>query len=327
MKGKIRSKFFEAATFVLVIVLVMVSQSLVSAQTYPTKPVTVVVAWSPGGGTDTMARVVNQFAEKYLKQPLVVVNKVGAAGEIGLAEIANSRPDGYTIGWSNTPPVLTIPIQRKASFKTEDFIPLCNIVYDTGILAIRSGSKYETLEKLIEEAKQHPGQITYGTSGIGSDDHIAMLAFQKLAGIKLVHVPFDGSGTAVLALLGNHVDLVASNEGDVIGHVRAGTVKYIGVMNEVRLASVPDVPTFQEKGFKVISASAWGISAPKGTPAHIVSLLEEVLLKTTKDPGFLKKAKELEMTLRIMDSKAYAEYLKSAQAFYQDLWQKDPWIK
>jgi len=98
------------------------------------------------------------------------------------------------MGWTNTPPVVTIPIYKK-SFRVDDFIPLCNIVFDSGVLAVRSGGRFDTLEKLVEEAKKQPGVITYGTSGIGSDDHIAMLAFQKEAGIKLAHVPFDGSAT------------------------------------------------------------------------------------------------------------------------------------
>jgi len=327
MTGRVEGKILVSASLVLAVMLGLVFDSPASAQSYPTKPVTVIVSWSAGGGTDTQARLVNQYAEKYLKQPLVVVNRVGAAGEIGLTELAKSRPDGYTIGWSNTPPVLTIPIQRKASFALGDFAPLCGVVYDPGILAVRSGGKYDTLEKLIEAAKKQPGVITYGTSGIGSDDHIAMLAFQKEAGIKLVHVPFDGSASAVLALLGGHVELVASNEGDVISHVRAGKVKYLAAMNPKRLVSVPDVPTFQEKGFNVISASAGGISAPKGTPANILKTLEEALLKAISDPGFVKKAKELEAPLHVMDSKAYGEYLRSADAFYRGLWAKDPWLK
>jgi len=312
---------------VLMSLLGLFFQDSVIAQTYPSKPVTVIVAYPPGGGTDVAARLINLFAEKHLKQPLVVINKSGAGGEIGFAELAKSRPDGYTIGWINTPPVQTIPIQRKAAFSLDDFIPICNIVYDPGVLAVRIGFGLDTLEKLVEEAKKHPGVVTYGTSGIGGDDHLAMLGLEKEAGLKLAHVPFDGAAPAMIALLGGHINLLAANEGEVLPHVRAGKMKILAVMNEKRLASLPGAPTFQEKGFNVISASARGIAAPKGTPESIVKQVEEVFFKAVKEPEFLKKAGELELPLHFLDSRAYGEFLKSQDTFFRTLWEKRPWLK
>lgn len=327
MKEMQKKKLFIATICVLVTILGLVFQDSVRAQTYPSKPVTVVVAYSAGGGTDIAARLLNQFAEKHLKQPLVVLNKGGAGGEIGFAELAKSRPDGYTIGWINTPPVQTIPIQRKAAFSLDDFIPICNIVYDPGVLAVRIGYGFDTIEKLIEEAKKHPGVVTYGTSGIGGDDHLAMLGFEKEAGLKLAHVPFDGAAPAMIALLGGHINLLAANEGEVLPHVRAGKMKILAVMNEKRLASLADVPTFQQKGINVISASARGIAAPKGTPEAIIKQIEEVFLKASREPEFLKKAGELELPLYFLDSKAYAEFLRSQNVFLKALWEKQPWLK
>jgi tripartite-type tricarboxylate transporter receptor subunit TctC len=297
------------------------------AQDYPVKPITVIVAYAAGGGTDIAARLINQFAEKYLKQPLVVVNKPGAGAEIGFTELARSRPDGYTIGWLNTPTIMTVPIQRKAAFSLDDFFPICNIIYDPGVLVVRSDSSLNTVEKVVAEAKKNPGVLTYGTTGIGSDDHLAALALEREAGIKLIHVPFDGTGPSTIALLGGHINLLLANEGEMLPHVRSGKAKVVAVMNEKRIASLPDVPTFRERGINVISSSARGVGAPKGMPAPIVKKLEETFFKANNEPEFIKKAKELELPLYYLDSKAYSEYLRSLDASYRALWAKQPWVK
>jgi tripartite-type tricarboxylate transporter receptor subunit TctC len=311
----------------LLVMLLVFFQGTVIAQTYPAKPITVIVAFAAGGGTDVAARLINQFAEKHFRQPLTVVNRTGAGGEIGFAELAKARPDGYVIGWINSPPVVTIPIQRKAAYSLADFIPIANIVYDPGVLAVRPGFPLDSVEKVIAEAKKNPGVVTYATTGIGGDDHLAMMGFEREAGVRLIHVPFDGAAQTMTALLGGHINLLAANEGEVLPHVRAGRMRVLAVMSERRLASLPEVPTFRELGINVVSSSARGIAVPRGTPEAIVRQIEEAFTKAVTDPEFLKRAAEMELPLRVLDSKTYGSYLRSQDAFYRSLWEKSPWLK
>lgn len=298
------------------------------AADYPVKPITVIVAYAAGGGTDVPARLLNQYAEKQLKQPLVVVNKTGAGGEIGFSELARSRADGYTIGWLNTPNAIGIAIQRKAAYSLEDFTPICNVISDPGVLAVRADSPLDTVEKVLDEARKKKGAaaLTYGTTGIGSDDHLAMLMLERETGTKFNHIVFDGAAQGTVALLGGHITLFVANESEVVPQVRAGKMKVIAVMNEKRLASLPNVPTLPEKGIKVLSSSARGLVAPKGTPAAILGKLEGAFLKAKDDPEFQKKAKDLALPLLFQDAKGYAEFLKGQNAFYRALWEKSPWM-
>jgi tripartite-type tricarboxylate transporter receptor subunit TctC len=315
-----------SAICVLAVISVLTFEDQARAQAYPTKPITVIIGAAAGGGSDVASRLINQFAEKTLKQPIVVINKPGAGGEIGWAEAARSRPDGYTIAWSNTPYIVTIPIQRKASFSLDDFTPLCDVISDPGVLAIRADNNLDTLEKLIAEAKKRPGEINYATSGIGGDDHLAMLGFERAAGIRIPHVPFDSFSPALAAMLGGHTTLLAANEGEMLPHVKSGKVRILATMTENRLPSLPDVPTFREKGVDLISYAGRGMSLPKGVPPAIAAKLEEAFLKASQDPEFLKKAKDLTLPVAFMGSKAYAEKLKKDDAFYRSLWKTSPWM-
>lgn len=296
------------------------------AQEFPTKPITCVLAFASGGGTERAARLCNQYAEKELKQPISIINKPGASGEIGWTYLSQARPDGYTIGWLNSPNVITIPIQRKAAYRPEDLAPICNIILDPGVLGVRVGSPLDTIEKVIEQAKKQPGSVSYGTTGVGSDDHIAVMAIEKDAGVKLSHVVFDGAAANTLSVIGGHTTLIAGNLGEVIPYVRGGKVKIIGVMHETRLSDLPDVPTFLEKGIKVVSSSNRGIGAPKNVPTAILNKLESAFLKVKDNPEFLKKAKEMDLPLNILGSKAYEDLLKKQAVFYRSLWEKQPWM-
>ncbi|RYJ00543.1 MAG: tripartite tricarboxylate transporter substrate binding protein, partial [Acetobacteraceae bacterium] len=174
---------------------------------FPDKPLTMVVAFAAGGGTDLAARTLARYMEKDLGQPVVVVNRPGAGGEIGFAELARARPDGLTIGFINTPHIVTLPIERRTRFRLEDFSPIANIVDDPGALFVLTDSPYRTLADVIAAAKAKPETISYGTTGIGSDDHLAVMAFERQAGVTLLHVPYAGSAQVKQALLGRTIAL------------------------------------------------------------------------------------------------------------------------
>ena len=188
-----RSKFLALATGTLA--LAMSTTALSTAQAaYPEKPITMVVAYDAGGSTDVTARLLAPFIEKHLGSTRIeVVNKPGAGGEIGFAAIADSAPDGYSIGFCNTPNMVSIPIERQARFSPDRLDPLVNIVDDPGVWSVPGDSAFKTLKDVVEHAKANPNTVTVGTTGVGSDDQLAMLLVQRQAGVQFTHVPFSGS--------------------------------------------------------------------------------------------------------------------------------------
>ena len=179
----------------------------VSAAGYPEKPITMIVAYGPGGGTDLIARLIAPYVEKYLGNDarIVVSNKAGAGGAIGFTEIAKAAPDGYTIGFLNTPNLISIPIERQANYVWRGFDLLGNLVDDPGAFTVNSASPLKNLNDLLAYAKANPGTVTVGTTGIGSDDHLAMLFFERAAGVKMSHVPYKGSAEVRTGLLSGSV--------------------------------------------------------------------------------------------------------------------------
>jgi len=194
---------------------------------WPEKSINLIVAYGAGGGTDVTARTLQQPLEKELGQSVVVVNRPGAGGEVGHAAIAGADKDGYTIGILNLPPMLTIPITRDAAFKADDIIPVAGLVRDPSAISVPASSPFNTLEDLVAYAKENPGAVTIGTTGVGTDDHLAMRYFAKAAGVEFTHVPFASAGAARTALMGGHVAAAALNLGEAMPNAQAGKVKIL----------------------------------------------------------------------------------------------------
>jgi len=195
--------FLAAAALALAVAL--------PAHAYPDRPITIVVPFSAGAGTDLTARLLARTMEKHAGRSVVVVNRAGAGGEIGMASVANAAPDGYTLSILNTPNVLTIPIERRAQFSLSSFDVVANIVDDPGTLSVRGDSPLRGVQDLVEAARKAPGTLTYGTAGVGSAGHISMLLLEQAAGIQLRHVPFKGTADVATALLGGHIDIGTAN--------------------------------------------------------------------------------------------------------------------
>ena len=192
---------------------------------YPDKPITMIVAYSPGGGTDLIARAIAPYVEKYLGggARIVIVHRPGAGGEIGFAALANAPADGYTIGFVNTPPLMTIPIERTAQFGgPQRFELLGNVIDDPCNFAVHADSPFRNLKDLADYARANPGKVTVGSTGIGSDDHLVMLMFERAAGVKMTHVPFKGSSDVRTALLSKSITLAAMNIGESLQSIKGG---------------------------------------------------------------------------------------------------------
>ncbi|RZI97259.1 MAG: tripartite tricarboxylate transporter substrate binding protein, partial [Rubrivivax sp.] len=241
----------------------LASVALPAQAAFPDRPITIVVPFSAGGGTDLTARLLARSMEKHGGQSVVVVNRVGAGGEIGMAAVANAPADGYTLSIINTPNTLTIPIERAAKFNLASFDLLANVVDDPATLSVNASTGIRSVQDLVAAAKKSPDTLTYGTAGIGSAGHISMLMLEKAAGIKLRHVPFKGTSDVATALLGNHIDVATANLGEALAFSKGKDWRILGQMAPRRSPMARDLPTFAEAGFALESGSLRGLGAPR----------------------------------------------------------------
>ena len=295
---------------------------------YPNRPIEMIVAYAPGGGTDLVARLVARHLEKQLggTAAVVVQNKPGAGGAIGFAELAKSVPDGYTIGFINTPNLLTIPIERKTSFTWRSFDLLGNLVDDPGGFTVSNSNPVDSLAGLAAYAKAHPGEVTVGTTGTGSDDHLAMLLFEKASGTRLNHIPYKGAGEVRSALAGQQLVVGAINVGEALQYQKGGTpMRLLGQMAAKRSALAPNVPTFKEQGFDIELASLRGLAAPKGLPEGIRKKLVDAVARVAADPQFQQQAEAMFAPLRYLSPPAHAAELEKAETGFRQLWKDMPW--
>ncbi|WP_459617042.1 tripartite tricarboxylate transporter substrate binding protein [Bordetella sp. 2513F-2] len=314
----------------LALAIAMATAASAAHAAYPERPINLIVSYGPGGGTDLVARMMAPFLQKYLGNDarIVVLNRPGAGGAIGFAELARAQPDGYTIGFINTPNLLTIPIERETPFTWRSYDLLGNLIDDPGGFTVHQDSPVKTLGELAAYAKANPGKVTVGTTGTGSDDHIAMLQFQRATGTTLNHVPYKGAGEVRGAIAGQQIMVGAINVGEALQYIKGGTpIRFLGQMSKDRSDLAPDVPTFAEQGYAVQQASLRGLAAPKGLPAEVRDKLVEAVARTVEDPEFRKKSAELYAPLRYLPPAQYTAELEEGEAAYRALWRDMPWIE
>jgi tripartite-type tricarboxylate transporter receptor subunit TctC len=295
---------------------------------YPERVITMLVAYSPGGGTDLVARAIVPFIEKYLGggAKIVVVNRPGAGGEIGFAALAAASADGYTIGFVNTPPLLTIPIERTAQFSWQRFDYLGNIIDDPCNFSVHADSEIRNLRELAAFAKANPDAVTVGTTGVGSDDHLAMLMFERAAGVKMRHIPFKGSADVRTAIAGKQIVVAAINIGEALQAQKGGTpIRNLAQMSPGRTNLAPDLATSREQGFDIELSSLRGLAAPKGLPPEIRERLVEAVQRAAADPEFQTKAVQFFAPLRFLPPAQYEAIVREADAQYRVLWKDLPW--
>ncbi len=278
---------------------------------YPTKPITLNIPWPAGGTTDIGGRILSSAAEKILGQTITIVNKPGAAGQVGWAELALQKPDGYYIGMSNLPLLNTAILDpdRKATFQIDSFVPIMNQVIDPGVLFVKPDSPYKGMKDLVDDAKKRPEQIKCGTSGFLSDDHLAILQLEKAEGIKLAPVHFDGDVPKMTALLGGHIDVAWLNVGGFVAPVRSGQVRAIALLDKERSKFLPDVATSVQQGYPtVVNVVTRGIIGPKGVPDPIVKKLEDTFVKAAQSAEHVQKMEEAGYVVKIMGTEEYQKH-------------------
>jgi len=284
------------------------------AQQFPERPIQLMVAFPAGGSTDVGARVVASIAEKILGKPMVVINRGGAGGQVGWTEMARQKPDGYYLGYINLPATNTVILdpERKANFGADAFVPIINQVLDPGIVWVRADSPYKTLKDLVDAAKKSPNTIRTATTGILSDDHLAILMLEEAAPgaiFRIVHLA--GGADQLKEILGGNVDVAFDNVGSIAPRVRSGELRALAVMDHQRSKFLPDVPTMKEVGYpSVISSSTRGIAAPRGVPPAVLKTLEAALRKAMEDPEHIQKLESAGLAIKIMVGEEYAKYYR-----------------
>jgi tripartite-type tricarboxylate transporter receptor subunit TctC len=231
-------------------------------------------------------------------------------GEIGFTELAQAEPDGYTIGFINTPHLVTHPISRETRYQLADIQPVSNVVYDPGAFSVLPDAPFTTLDELVAYAKENPGVITYGTTGAGGDDHLAAVALERQADIQLTHVPFSGAANVRAAVLGGHITMASMNVTEALSDAQAGSLVILGQMAEERWPGAPDIPTFKEQGYDVIMGSNRGIGASAGIPSEVLDALENAVAKAVEDPEFVEAAQKQQLALSYQDAASFKASLE-----------------
>lgn len=285
---------------------------------FPTKSINIIVPYSAGGGTDITTRAIADAAKSHISQPLVVVNKTGAGGAVGMGEGANSAPDGYNVT-TVTVELTTLPPQGLATFTNADFIPILRFNAEPSAITVKADAPWNTVEEFIADAKAKPGEIKIGNSGIGAIWHLAALALEKEIGTTFNHIPYEGANPAVTALLGGHIEAVTVSPAEVAAQVKAGELKIIGVMSPERSKQFPDVPTLKEKGFDVNVATWRGLAVPKNTPAEVVTILEDTFTKASKEKSFTDFMALQGLNVAILDKDAFAASIEADNKLFKEL--------
>jgi tripartite-type tricarboxylate transporter receptor subunit TctC len=280
-----RAPLFALA--LLAFALLMQGSQEVLAEKYPARPVTMIVPFPPGGVADTVGRPMAEAMGRLLGQPVVVENKSGAGGALGMAHVARSRPDGYTI-LMGLVSVSTIPVSeevlgRTPAFTLQQLMPIARITADPTVLAVRADAPWKTFAEFESYVKANPGKLNYGSSGNYGTMHVPVEMLKLARDLRMTHVPYKGAGPAVLGVLGGEIDLVATGPASILGHVKAGKIRVLAHWGKEPLTALPEVPSLQALGVPV-SFSQWsGIFVPSGTPQPIVDALRQAARQAVAD--------------------------------------------
>ena len=307
----------------------LASPTILSAQTaWPNeRPVEVIVLSAAGGGVDAMTRLVMPLiAQQIAGMRVVVLNRPGAGGQIGLEATFNAARDGYTLGATTFPAHNAFPIERQVRYLPLDFTFICNVVEDANCFYVRVESPFKSLQDLVAAAKARPGQLSCGNTGIGSDDHLFALHFEELAGLqKMISVPFTGTAPLLPQLLGGNLDIAALNVYDALPLVREGKLRILAQAAARRAPDAPDTPTFRELGFDLVHGASRGILGPPNMPQHVTEKLIAAARVALVSEEFKREAARVFMPINPMFGAEYKAFAERSFADLQRLWRVRPW--
>jgi tripartite-type tricarboxylate transporter receptor subunit TctC len=295
--------------------LVLSASPTAAEEPWPSRPLSLVVPFPPGGVADTVGRPVAEAMARVLGQPVVVENKAGAGGGIGMAAVARARPDGHTLLMALSS-VTIIPeadrvLGRTPMYQLGQLVPLARFTADPTVLVVRADSPIRTLAEFLAQARARPGSLTFGSSGTYGTMHVPMEMLKQATGTFMVHVPYTGAGPAVVGLLGGQVDALATGPATIVGHVRSGRLRALAHWGEGRLAALPEVPALRELGVPVAFSQWSGLFAPAGTPEPVLARLRDAARRAAEDDRVLRTLGAVGSPIQFLDATAFARFVEA----------------
>jgi len=293
----------------LAVIMVLVLVGITNANTFPEKPIKLIVPWAPGGGTDTLGRMLAKYSEKYFNVPVVVENVEGGMGAIALQRVKTSAPTGYElviaseyVAWMNK--IRDFPVSL------DDFTAVMSLNRDPAAFTVSAKVPWNNLEEFVEYAKEHPGEITVGHSGEGMIWHLAGASVADYFDLEFNYIPYNGAAPAIAAVMGGDIDAVSVGGAEVASQVIGGKLKCLGILGAERLKPLPDVPTFKEMGYDLEVYTFRGLVGPKGIPQDVVDILYQGFSKAMQEKEFIEGMENLGLGIFALDSKGYIEFIE-----------------
>lgn len=306
----------------LVLLVCVAAATGAAAQTYPNKPIRMVVGYSAGGSVDVVGRLLGQELSKALGEPVVIDNRAGASGNIGTDVVAKSAPDGYTLLMGSAAALAANPsLYKRLPFDpVKDLAPISLIAIQPNVLLVHPSVPVATVAELIAYAKAHPGTLSYGTSGSGTSQHMAGALFQQMTGIDILHVPYRGGAPASADLIAGQVQIVFQTSPEAMPLIAAKQVRAIAVTTKKRLPALPDLPTIDEAGVPGYQSNGWlAVLAPAATPAAIIARLNEELVKITREPAVRARLFDLGLDVIGSSPDELARFMKDEAASFHEV--------
>ncbi|MBX9845104.1 MAG: tripartite tricarboxylate transporter substrate binding protein [Xanthobacteraceae bacterium] len=306
--------FKKLGAFVLGLAAVCAVSFAAPAADYPARPVTILVAFTPGGPSDVLSRIIGKRLQEILHQPFIIENRPGAGGNIAAEQVKNATPDGYTLLMGNNSILATnAALYKKLNYDAEkDFLPISLVGTQANILVVNPNVPANSMQELIALAKASPGALNFASSGHGAAAHLAGELFKTEAKINIVHVAYKGAAPALQDVVAGHVQMMFATAASVIGLIKQGKVRALAVTTPKRTALLPDLPTVDELGLKGFDATTWhGLVAPAGTPKEVIDALHIATTEALKDPATQKALTDLGVDIIGNTPREFADYIKS----------------
>ncbi len=310
---KERLSFLCLSTVLCAPVALLPAEQAIAADSYPSHPIRLIVPTPPGGNLDLTARLLAKYMEKPLGQPLIVENHTGGDGIIAMHDLQRASPDGYTLGIVSGGPLLAQPVLRKdAGYTFKDFTPVGVISVTPMVFVVPAKSPFKTLNDFVNYARQHPGELSFGSAGVGGSNHIGFEMFKQIADIDVVHIPYRGSAPVMQDLIGGHLAISLEQLTGVSGNIKGNLLRPLAVSVSTRVSALPSVPTVQELGFKGYDESTWlGLAAPVSVPPQIAEKLQGILQQVRENPDFVKQLADMGAMPQNISGQAFGAFLQS----------------
>jgi len=322
MKSLTRRTLVSSTLQLSILVLGMGLSAFASAQSFPTKPIRLIVPFAPGGSTDIIARAVGDALGRQLGQPVIVENKAGGGGSVGALEVMRAPKDGYTIGMATVSTTAANPaINSKIGYDPiKDFTPISNFAATPNVIAVNPSFPAKDFKTFMAVLKANPGKYSYSSSGTGGIGHLQTELFKSLAGVFIVHIPYRGAGPALADTVGGQVSMIFDNLPSSLPFIKDGKLVPIVVAAPKRLAQLPNVPTFAEVGLVPVNRMAYyGLLGPAGMPRDIMDKYYAALQKVVADPAVLKRIEETGSIINVNGPDAFSKEIKAEYAVYKEV--------